>query len=184
MVSAEPISSTTANDTSATTREALEAEAARPARVPSALRQVGPGLEARGSQRRRQAEDHAREQAEDERERQNGRVQPDVREPGTCDPVGHEAQQRTQAHIRQPYAECAGHGGDNEALREQLANEPRPAGAHRRADRHLAPAGAGPREEQVGHVRAADEQHAAGGPQQDQERRPAVAREILGGSNA
>jgi len=83
MVSAEPISSTTANDTSATTREALEAEAARPARVPSALRQVGPGLEARGSQRRRQAEDHAREQAEDERERQNGRVQPDVREPGT-----------------------------------------------------------------------------------------------------
>jgi hypothetical protein len=57
------------------------------------------------------------------------------------------------------HPECAAHTGQHEALREELtddASSPRP---ERRAHRQFARAHAAAGEQQVGNVRAADEQH-------------------------
>ena len=68
----------------------------------------------------------------------------------------------------QPCA-AAAHGED-EAFREQLSGETRTTRADRRPHRHLAPPSGRPREQNVGHVHARDEQHEADGAEQEQQR--------------
>ena len=59
----------------------------------------------------------------------------------------------------------------NTTSNEQLANQPSPARADRQPDRHLARPRRGTREQQVGDVRARDEQHDAGDREEQRERR-------------
>jgi hypothetical protein len=71
--------------------------------------------------------------------------------------------------LRQQSAGAAAERRQHQVLREQLAHEPRAAGADGGADGDLARAGARARQHQAGHVGAGDDQHQSRGCQQDQQ---------------
>ena len=61
------------------------------------------------------------------------------------------------------------HDTQQDALGQELADEPGPARTQRRPDRQLPAPGQRPRQDQVGHVRAGDEQHERHGAHQHQQ---------------
>ena len=69
------------------------------------------------------------------------------------------AVEQLQARPRHHEPERRAEQPDHDRLGEQLADDPQPAGAERRADRDLAMADRRAREQQVGDVRAGDQQH-------------------------
>ena len=83
-------------------------------------------------------------------------------------------------HLRHEHAEDAADSRQEQALGEQLPDEADPLGAERRADRHLAHAADGPRQHQVGDVRARDEQQAADRAEEHEQRQPDAADEPVG----
>ena len=90
-------------------------------------------------------------------------------------PAGTAAVEEAHQHGAQPSRQqkpaSAADQGQQEALREQLPDHPAARGAETEADRDLPLTGGGARQEQVGQVRAGDEQHDAGSSQEQQQRR-------------
>ncbi len=134
--------------------EALAAAAARDA-LGAVLERVGQ-IDAQRAQRRREAEEHARQERDDSREDENGEVEPDARDARDVGwiPPRHQS----DAGVRQAKAEDRARGGQHEALRQELTQHPHPVGPERRAHGHLALPRLGAREQQVRHVGAGDEQ--------------------------
>ena len=73
-------------------------------------------------------------------------------------PGGAAASSAATVHPREQQAEGRANGRQQQAFGEQLANQAPPPGAERRADRDF-PSRPGAREQEVGDVRAGDEQH-------------------------
>ena len=92
---------------------------------------------------------------------------------------GAQLQQAVHAPDRDQQPERAADGREQHAFGEQLRDEARASRAEGPADRHLALPHGRPREQQVGDVRAGDQQHEADGGEQRHERRPDVADEII-----
>ena len=127
----------------------------------------------RDAKSRREAEDDPGQERQGQRERQDLTVDLDQLGPG--DPsLGRESQQGGHAPARQEDAAQAACQRHESALGEQLPDEPRAAGAERRAHRDLAlPAGrAG--QQQIRDVGAGDQQHEPDGARKDRQRPPDV----------
>ena len=73
--------------------------------------------------------------------------------------VGEEASQQADAGNRDQDAERAGKKGEQNALGQELADQPEPSGADAETHRHLAAAGRGTCEQEVRRVRARDRQN-------------------------
>jgi hypothetical protein len=138
----------------------------------------------RRAQRGGEAEQQPAEDREQRREAEHARVQPDLfrghrvrdEQAGTA-----EVQPAQQPHAapRHGHADSAAEQGEESALRQELAHQARAARAQRRADGHFPPPRRRAREQQVGHVRARDQQHGEHGAQQHEERRPALRHHLL-----
>jgi hypothetical protein len=82
-------------------------------------------------------------------------------------PVGGQPARGSQ---REQQAQSSAGDADQQALGHLLANERETAAAQRRADGDLFAAGCRARHQQVGEVQAGDQQHAADGAEQHQQR--------------
>ena len=108
------------------------------------------------------AEHQAGERSTGQREQQHATIDREVerraaaRRPAAAPP----ANACTSAQAR-PTPRAPPSSDEQHALGEQLPDEPAAAGAERQADRDLAPARRGARQQQVGDVRARDQQHGA-----------------------
>ena len=112
-------------------------------------------------QRGKQAEDHRRHDRDGEREQQHPAVHDELeadREGGRR----HQAREHVPAPVRHEHADPAGQQAEDGALGEQLPDQTPTVGAERDAQPDLAAPRDGPRQEQIGHVGAGDEQHQAG----------------------
>jgi hypothetical protein len=85
------------------------------------------------------------------------------------------AREATEAQRRHAKAGNASGGGKHQALGEQLAHQPRAAGAERRPDADFALPCGGAREQEIGDIDARDEQHQQHGADQHEQRRPNLA---------
>src|ERR1035438_3767206 len=113
----------------------------RRAALPGGLRQV----HASDAQGGRQAEKNTRQQRQPGGERRQ-------REAGLQAQVGIDEMRRRDgrdAPARQRESGGSAHGGQNQALGEQLADQPRSPGPHRQADRDLLAASGGARQQQI-----------------------------------
>ena len=90
-----------------------------------------------------------------------------------------DGEQRANAERAEAEAEHAAGQRQHHALGQQLPNDAAAAGADRRADRDLALAARGAHEQQVRDVGAGDQQHKADRAQQDEQRRPDVADDLV-----
>ena len=117
------------------------------------IRQVAAG----GVQRRRQPADDAGQRRDRQREQQHRRVERDLGFIGNR-VRRHERQDRREPRVSQRRADHAGGQRQEQALGEQLSNQPPPARAERHADGHLALPRARARQHQVRDVGAGDEQ--------------------------
>ena len=97
--------------------------------------------------------------------------------PGTCC----ELERHERAHAGQAEEEPAdrAQAREHEALGQHLADEPALPRAERGADRQLAIAAGGAHQQQVGDVRARDEQHQQDEDLEEVERRPEIADELI-----
>ena len=89
------------------------------------------------------------------------------------------ATSRWSAAAARPRPISAAGDRQQRALGQQLAHEPAAPGAERRAHRELAAAPQHARQHQVRDVRAGDQQHAADGAQQHEQRRPRAQRQLV-----
>ena len=121
-----------------------------------------------GERRRRDAEgEHAQiERRHHRSERPHADVGPRVRQ---------QRNERPYAEARDHHAGGAARRGEQQALGERVPNQLPARRANRRADRDLALPRDGAPEEEIRRVGAGDQQHEAGGDEQDDERRPHVA---------
>ena len=126
-------------------------------------------LRARRLQRGHEPEEHTRQQRHDRRHQQHGAVEPTLSIRGRSAGASARRTRRHSERDRNP-GDAAEHRQQH-AFREQLPNEPPPARAQRHAHRDLALAHGGAREQQVGDVRARDEEHRGHGAEHDPERR-------------
>jgi hypothetical protein len=94
-----------------------------------------------------------------EREQQHERIDRDFRRARKA--RGIDANQRLDARARDHEAERATHEREQDAFGQELAQQASASGAERRADRKLAAPCFGAREQQVGQVRARDQQYEA-----------------------
>ena len=78
------------------------------------------------------------------------------------------------------HAECAADHREDDAFREELPDEPRRASAECLTDRHLSTARRRSREQQIGDVRAPDEQHQTDAAEQKQQRSTDIAGDTVG----
>ena len=117
---------------------------------------VGPG----GLQRGHQAEDDAGQEREDHGEGGHARIGIGGEHPrGVASRFGGQEQVgRPGGHEE---GEAAAQEREGHALHQELADQAAAARAHGQPHRHLALARLGPGQQQVGHVRAGDEQHQA-----------------------
>ena len=97
--------------------------------------------------------------------------------------VGHavhdEGAERPHAPEGERQADGAARRGEQQALDQELAHDPPRARAEAGAHGDLTPAGGGSRQQQVGDVGAGDQQHGADGAQDEEQRRPHLARQLL-----
>ena len=127
-----------------------------------------------GLPRRRAPEQDPADRAGREREEQHRHVEPHVH-------LGRQRERRQQREdrVHQPvgerHPERAADEREHQALGDELAHDDTARRAQRRAHGQLAPARGAAGEQQVGHVRARDQQHEADGPQQQPERRLRLA---------
>ena len=87
--------------------------------------------------------------------------------------------EQRHAPRRDQQANAGADARQHHALDNQLADEAPASGAHRGADGHLLLAAHGPRQQQVGHVGAGDEQHQRDRAQQQEQRRPHVLHHLI-----
>ena len=83
------------------------------------------------------------------------------------------------AGLRHRQSRRAAHHGEQNALGEQLPHQPLPARAQSRPDGDLLAPPGGARQQQVGHVRAGDQQHQDHRPEQHQQRPADVAHHLI-----
>ena len=155
-----------------------QAPAARALRLgASTFLQELTGRGRRTLQRGRGAEDQARDERCQRRVEDHGGVDADAGQPRQ---VGwRQRRQRLDAPGCQQQSSRAAHGRKHEAFRQQLCDQPAPSGAQGRANRQFPLPGGGPREQEVGNVRAGDEEDEHRRPEQDQQRLPDIADDLL-----
>ena len=173
-----PATRTTARAISATTN----AFRAHPPRAPideplPALPQSVDQLDARGLQRGRETEEHARDERDRDGEEERGVVHADLVEPRQV--RRRQRDQPQHAEPREPGPEQRRREAEDGALRQQLPDQAAARRADGGAHDHLAVARRGARELQVRHVGAGDEQHQRDGAEQRVERRARAADELL-----
>src|SRR5262249_42971001 len=91
--------------------------------------------------------------------------------------LGQQPRQRLNAPDRQQHPQRAAEQAEQQALRQQLPDHHPPRRAERQPDGHLPAPRRRAREQQVGHVRARDQQHESDSAHQYQQRLPAVLRQ-------
>ncbi len=123
--------------------------------------------------RRDRAEDEPGTDRDREREEQHPPVESHLAE--RWESVRHHRHQPRDPPAGDQHSHRPADQRQHHALGQELADQPRPAGAEGRAERHLAPAGGGTGELEVGDVGAGDAQDQRHEPQQDQQRRPDLA---------
>jgi hypothetical protein len=144
-----------------------QAEAAQPGR-----RAAGVVLErrdeigARGVERGGEAEDEARRERDGEREEQHARVDREIEQRRLF--RGEEAGQQVGRPQRDDEPDAAAREREHDRFRDQLPHEPPARRSEREPDRDLTPPGGGPRQQEVRHVRAGDEQHDADDREQEE----------------
>ena len=143
-----------------------------------ALAQGGLGVETRRLSRRRQAEEGARHHARGEREEEDEGIDSRVGEPR--DLGRRHVQQRTDRPGRQREPERPSQNGQQEALGQELLDEPAAAGPERRTDRELPLPRRGACEQQVCDVGAGQEEDEADRAEEHPEHRPDLAEHRLG----
>jgi hypothetical protein len=141
-----------------------------------AILQGGGGIERRGAQSRRQPEQDGRKNRDAQREPQHGRIRRDVESF-----IG--AGRQKQEHVAlAPNGECqaqnAAQQGQQQAFDQPLPHQPPARGAQREAHGNFAAARGSARNQQVGHVRAGDQQHQAHGRHQDRQGLPNASRSM------
>ena len=136
---------------------ARTAKAALALRIPSPSLEPGMEIGPRRADCWRQAKDDAGEDRYGERERENRSVDAEHVEPrdvaGIDRPYDIETRQRDQQ------ADRPAHQAEQHALEKQLSHQALPRRAERGADRHFFLAAGGTRQQQVGDIRAGDQQH-------------------------
>src|SRR5262245_25987943 len=123
--------------------------------------------------RGRQAENKASEDRDPRGESQHALIKPDLSRPWNA--VRADGQNQIDSPPRQRHAESPSSHGQQYALSQQLPHDAPSAGAHRHTHGDFSLPRRSARQQQVGHVRAGDQQHASDGAQQDQQRRPDIA---------
>ena len=108
-----------------------------------------------------------------ERERQHGAVEADGLE--SRDVARIDGAHDVEARLGDQQTGRAAEEAEHDAFREQLANEPVPAGAERGADRDFLLPSGGAREQQVCDVRARNQQHERHRSEQHEHRPPHVS---------
>jgi hypothetical protein len=151
------------------------------ARLPAALLDCRVEVDARRLHGRNQPEDQAGHERHGGGERQHSPIDAD---PGAVnadawDVAGVDGEQRPDADDADRQPENAAHRRQQDALGQQLANDPAAAGADRRTNRDLAPAHGRAHEQQVRDVRAGDQQDEDDRAQQHPQRRSHVADDHL-----
>ena len=127
--------------------------------------------------RRHQPKRHAREQRTCQREHQHGKV--DANLIGARNARRRQHRQRARRPISQQQAAGGADQAERRALGEHLPHEPPAIGADRGSQRQLAKTAGTSSEQQIGDVRAGDEQDEAHRSRKEQERRPRVAHHRL-----
>ena len=150
---------------------------AMPRHAAAALREPAAQVVAHQAHGRRHAEEQPGHDREPEREGERAPVHADLVEPR--DGPRLERLQRADAPHGEAEPQRAAGEREHHALGEQLADQPPPRGAERRADRHLALPRGDPREHQVGHVGAGDQQHQPDRAHEDEQRGPDLAHDAL-----
>ena len=176
-ISPAPISSMKDTATCATTSAARTA--CRPpgdaaAAVPVAKR--GERVLAR-AERGDRAEHETGEDRHPEREEQDRRVDRDLRRARR--EALREGDEQVEAEHREQQADRAAGDGEHRALGQELTEQPRAAGPERRPHGELAIAAHEPRDEQIRHTRADDQQDESRRRKQDDQRRLELLRQSL-----
>ena len=134
----------------------------------AAFFQMHAGIAARRVQRREDADENAADQ------RCGGGVREHLRVDGDVGQARQRSRRKRSQQVHAPGGEHQSRGAakqrDDQALGEQLAQQPRTAGAERGANRQLAVARRRARQQQVRDIRARDEQDERDGAEQDEER--------------
>ena len=120
-------------------------------------------------QRGSEAEQQAAEQRQPQRDGQHVPVQSGVERESLLS-IGEQPREHTDAGDGDEDAERAAERRQQQALGQQLTHQAEPSGADAEPHRHLAPAAAGPREQQIRRIRARDRQDQADHRQQHVER--------------
>ena len=144
-----------------------------PARLAQRRLHVGAG----GLQRRREAEQQGRRERGRQRERRDSPIHRDGIE--TRQSRRSERQDRADRPARDEQAARAARQRQQQTLGQELARQPGPPRAERRPYRQFARTGRGAREQQVRDVRAGDEQHEGHRAEQQVQRRPGAAGDLL-----
>ena len=113
-------------------------------------------IDARRAQRRRQPEERHRREREQQREREHREVESQIERDATT--VGGEGNEETTPPARHEQPAGGANEAEDEALGQQLPHEPAPAGAERKPHANLPAARDGAGEEEIGDVRADDQQ--------------------------
>ena len=125
------------------------------------------------AQRRREAEQDAGDDRDAEREREDRAVERDGVEPGNV--AGIDVADDLQRAVRDEQTGGAAEQAEQQALGQQLPDEPLPARAERGADRDFLLTAGRARQQQVRDVRARDQQHERHRSEQHENRQPHVA---------
>ncbi len=136
------------------------------------LERVGQ-LAAPGAEGRQRPGEEAGQDRGRERERRAREVHGDL--VGARHLVGQHRRERTQAGVGEQHAGGASGARQDQRLDQELLEDAGAPGAQGRPRRELLAAAERPREQQVAHVRAGDEQHQPDGRQQQHQRRAHVA---------
>ena len=148
-------------------------QAARPAAAEPAGRARGfqpiAEIDLRRMQRGHETEHDARDQRDEQGDREDAPVHRHRHPLGNVAAGDREGQQRVCRPARQQHAQRAAQQKQQHALDEHLPDEARPAGPERRSDDALPRSRHGARQQQVGDVGARDEQHEADGAEHQQQ---------------
>ena len=126
-----------------------------------------------------QAEAEPASQRDERREGEHGAVDPDLVHARQRKARRKQPQDRAHSPVREHKSQRPAEGGELQALDQELVQEPRAAGAERHPDRHLAGSHRRAHQEQVGDVRASDQEDAAHGAKQNEQRLPDLTHDLL-----
>ena len=139
--------------------------------------QAGLDVRSRRADGGREPEDEGAQERHADREQDDEAVEPRLLE--TRHSRGTHRHERADADLRQREPEQRGGQREHEALGQELADDPRPPGAERRANGQLARPRRAAREQQVGEIAARDQQHEADRAEHHEEPRPIVSDDIV-----